>query len=98
MKKKKGIPVNHNSDDLKIPKIDEKAKTGDSRWGGIRAYWLDEKGEKKRTKPKFGLINFSLEKLIDLSYPKNEYSMRVKYDAGKMRFIHRVDGTLDKTL
>ena len=46
MKKKKGIPINRNSDGSKIPKIDEKAKTGDSRWGGIKAYWLDEKSDK----------------------------------------------------
>ena len=68
MKKKKGIPINRNSDDLKIPKIDEKAKTSDSRWGGIRAYWLDEKGEKKRTKSKFGLIKLTMKKLIALQY------------------------------
>ena len=51
-----------------------------SKWGGIRAYWLDEKGEKQRTEPKYGLINFSLKKLIGLNYSKNESSIRVKYN------------------
>ncbi len=66
------IPISANSNGLKIPFIDETSRANGSRWGGIRAYWLEEGGTKTDSKPKFGLLELSLKKLIGLCYATDE--------------------------
>lgn len=66
------IPISASSNGLKIPFVDETSRANSSRWGGIRAYWLEEGGTKTESKPKFGLIELDLKKLIGLCYATDE--------------------------
>lgn len=68
----RNIPISARSNGLKIPGIDETSRADGSRWGGIRAYWLEEAGSKTASKPAFMLIELSLKKLIGLAYATDE--------------------------
>ena len=68
----RNIPISSNANGLKIPGIDETSRADGSRWGGIRAYWLDEAGAKTASNPKFMQIELSLKKLIGLCYSSDE--------------------------
>lgn len=57
---------------MKYPFVDETSRAAGSRQGGIRAHWLEEGGTKTATKPKFGLLELSLSKLIGLCYATDE--------------------------
>ena len=68
----RNIPISGPSNGLKLPGIDEVSRADGSRWGGIRAYWLEEAGAKTATKPKFMMVELSLKKLIGLAYTTDE--------------------------
>jgi len=63
----RNIPISGKSNGLKIPGIDETSRADGSRWGGIRAYWLEEAGTKTASKPAFMMVELSLKKLIGLN-------------------------------
>jgi len=66
------IPISSNASGLKLPGIDETSRANGSRWGGIRAYWLEQGGTKTASKPKFLILELSLKKLIGLCYATDE--------------------------
>lgn len=68
----RNIPISGKSNGLKLPGIDETSRADGSRWGGIRAYWLDEAGTKTASQPKFMMVELSLKKLIGLCYSSDE--------------------------
>lgn len=70
--KTRQITISSNSNGIKIPGIDETSREDGSRWGGIRAYWLEEGGTKTASKPKFMLVELNLHKLIGLCYATDE--------------------------
>ena len=79
----RNIPISGRSNGLKIPGIDETSRIDGSRWGGIRAYWLEEAGSKTASSPKFMLVELSLKKLIGLCYATDE----LLEDAGALEAI-----------
>ena len=70
--KTRQITISSNANGIKIPGIDETSRADGSRWGGIRAYWLEEGGSKTASKPKFMLVELNLHKLIGLCYATDE--------------------------
>lgn len=66
------IPISANSNGLKLKHIDETSRANGSRWGGVQAYWEEESGTKTASKPKFGMMELSLKKLIGLCYTTDE--------------------------
>lgn len=56
----------------KIYGVDETSRADGSRWGGIRAYWAAEAGDKTPSKPAFKIIDLNLKKLIGLCYATDE--------------------------
>jgi len=66
------IPVGGNFNGLELPVIDETSRADGSRWGGILAYWLAEAAEKQPSKPKFGRLSLTLNKLVGLCYTSDE--------------------------
>jgi len=66
------IPVSATANGLKVNAVKETSRADGSRWGGIRAYWLDEAGDKTASKPKFRQVELSLKKLIGLVYANDE--------------------------
>jgi HK97 family phage major capsid protein len=66
------ISLGAGKNSLKINGIDESSRATGSRWGGIQMYWLEEAGEKTKSKPKFRQIELSLKKLIGLCYATDE--------------------------
>lgn len=66
------IPISSNSNALKLPIIDETSRARGSRFGGVRAYWLDEGEQKVDSKPKFGAISLALNKIAALGYATDE--------------------------
>lgn len=65
-------PVGPNSNGIKLPFVDETSRANGSRWGGVRAYWLDEADEKTASKPKLGRLELNLRKLVGLCYTTDE--------------------------
>ncbi len=66
------IPISNPSNSLKIPYIDETSRANGSRLGGIQSFWQSEGSTKTDSKPKFGLLELSLKKLIGLCYGTDE--------------------------
>jgi len=66
------MPISARSNSLKINSIDESSRADGSRWGGIRAYWVDEAAALTATKPKFRQIQLTLNKLAGLAYATDE--------------------------
>jgi HK97 family phage major capsid protein len=79
----RNIPISGRANGLKIPGIDETSRADGSRWGGIRAYWLEEAGTKTASKPKFMMVELSLKKLIGLCYGTDE----LLEDAGALEVV-----------
>jgi HK97 family phage major capsid protein len=65
-------PIGANANGIKINGVDETSRATGSRFGGLRAYWLDEAGEKTASKPKFRQIELALKKLVVLVYATDE--------------------------
>ncbi len=66
------IPIGAGKNGLKIPFIDETSRATGSRLGGIQVYRLEEGGTKTASKPKFGLMEWALTKMIGLCYATDE--------------------------
>lgn len=66
------IPIGANANGLKINTIDETSRADGSRWGGVRGYWANEADTVTGSKPKFGQIDMSLEKLMGICYATDE--------------------------
>lgn len=66
------IPINANSNGLKINAIDESSRANGSRWGGVQAYWENEADQTTGTKPKFRQMELNLNKLMGLCYATDE--------------------------
>jgi len=65
-------PIGPNSNGLKLPYVDESSRATGSRWGGVRAYWLDEAEQKTASKPTLGRLEMTLKKLAGLCYVTDE--------------------------
>jgi len=66
------IPISANSNGLKINTVEETSRANGSRWGGVQAYWEGEAETVTASKPKFGLLELNLKKLIGLCYATGE--------------------------
>lgn len=66
------IPISGNSNSIKINAIDEISRADGSRWGGVRAFWTAEAGDKTNATPHFRQIDLSLKKLTGLAYATDE--------------------------
>ena len=66
------IPIGPNSNGVKINAVNETSRADGSRWGGVRAYWIEEAGTKDDTKPDFRQIELNLKKLVGLCYATDE--------------------------
>ena len=58
------IPISANSNSIKIPAVSDASREDGSRWGGIRAYWMNEGGTKTPSYPTFKQVALELKKLI----------------------------------
>lgn len=65
-------PIGPGSNGLKLPYVDESSRATGSRWGGVRAYWLDEAEQKTASKPALGRLEMVLKKLAGLCYVTDE--------------------------
>lgn len=72
LKRTDNIPIGVGSDGVKIPAVDETSRKDGSRWGGIRAYWVDEGGTLTASKPKIKLLDLRLKKEAALLYVTDE--------------------------
>ncbi len=70
--------ISNPSNSIKIAGYDETSRVGGSRFGGVTSYWLQEAGEKLKSKPKFRQIELNLHKLIGLCYASDEIVADVK--------------------
>ena len=66
------IPLDANSNAIKLPMVDESSRKDGSRWGGIRGYWNAEGIEPTTSKPKFAQLNMELHKVGALGYATTE--------------------------
>ena len=66
------IEISANANSIKIPTVDESSRADGSRAGGLRAYWPGEGETKTASKPKFGQLELSLNKLAILIYSTDE--------------------------
>ncbi len=58
------IPISANSNSIKIPAVSDASRADGSRFGGIRAYWMNEGGTKTPSYPSFAQVALELKKLI----------------------------------
>jgi HK97 family phage major capsid protein len=58
------IPISANSNSIKIPAVSDANRADGSRFGGIRAYWMNEGGTKTPSYPSFAQVALELKKLI----------------------------------
>lgn len=77
------IPVSANSDGVRIPYVDEISRATGSRWGGVRAYWMDQADALTASKPKIGKWELDLGKIGAVGYATSE----LLADAGLMASI-----------
>lgn len=66
------IQISGNANSLKINAVNESSRADGSRWGGVRAYWTAEAGDKTNANPAFRQIEFNLKKLTGLAYITDE--------------------------
>lgn len=64
------FPLQGNS--IKLPAIDETARTDGNRWGGTLGYWVAEAGEITKSKPTFRQLQLELKKMACLCYASDE--------------------------
>ena len=65
-------PVGAGANGLVVNVINETSRALGSRFGGVRAYWLNEAGTKTSSKPTYRRWTLNLEKLIGLYYATDE--------------------------
>jgi HK97 family phage major capsid protein len=68
----KKVRVGGNSNNIKIPGVDETSRADGSRQGGTRGYWVAEAAEKTASQPKFRRVELNLNKLVILTYVTDE--------------------------
>ena len=66
------IPISARSNSIKLNTIDETSRANGSRWGGVQSYWVDEADTASDSKPKFGRMELSLNKLLAFCYATDE--------------------------
>lgn len=66
------IPISDQTNAIKIPAIDQTSRADGSRWGGVRAYWMNEADPLTGTKPKFRVLELVTKKLGVLYYATDE--------------------------
>lgn len=66
------IPISDQTNAIKIPAVDQTSRADGSRWGGVRAYWMNEADALTPTKPKFRLLELVTKKLGVLYYATDE--------------------------
>ena len=66
------LPISPKSNGIKINAVDEDSRADGSRWGGVRAYWVNEADAFTGSKPKFRQIELQTQKLIALCYATDE--------------------------
>ena len=66
------IPLSANSNSIKIPAIDESSRVAGSRFGGVRAYWVQEGTAPTASEMKLRQINLSVQKLSAIAYMTDE--------------------------
>lgn len=70
-----------------FPRNNETSRATGSRWGGVRGYWLNEGAQGTASKPGFGRLTLTLNKLMVLIYATDE----LLADVGVMeQYITRV--------
>jgi hypothetical protein len=62
------IPLNDNSNGVKINVVDETSRVTGSRFGGVQGYWLDEAATKIPSQTKFYRLTLELKKVAALMY------------------------------
>ena len=58
------MPISANSNSIKIPAVSDASRADGSRFGGIRAYWMNEAGSKTASAPTFKQVALELKKLV----------------------------------
>ena len=58
------MPISANSNSIKIPAVSDASRADGSRFGGIRAYWMNEAGSKTASAPTFKQVSLELKKLV----------------------------------
>ncbi|MBU2346648.1 MAG: phage major capsid protein [Gammaproteobacteria bacterium] len=58
------MPIGSNSNAIKIPAVSDASRADGSRFGGIRAYWMNEAGSKTASAPSFKQVALELKKLV----------------------------------
>ena len=66
------LQISSDANTIKIPGVDESSRADGSRFGGVRGYWVDEADQVTSSKPKFRLIQLTLNKLAALYYATDE--------------------------
>lgn len=66
------IPIGPNSNGLKAPIVDQTSRATGSRWGGVQVYRTNEADTATSKKPKFAMLELSLEKLMGIFYATDE--------------------------
>jgi HK97 family phage major capsid protein len=66
------IQLSGASNSMKINAVSESSRADGSRWGGVRAYWTAEAGDKTNATPAFRQIELNLKKLTGLAYVTDE--------------------------
>ena len=61
-----------NANGITVNTINETSRADGSRFGGVRAYWLNEGGSMTKSKPSYRRFNLPLEKVIGLYYATDE--------------------------
>jgi len=64
--------ITNGANSMKINAIAETSRADGSRWGGVRAYWTAEGGDKTNATPAFRQIELNLKKLTGLAYVTDE--------------------------
>ena len=72
MKRTTKRPVGAGANGLVVNVINETSRATGSRFGGVRAYWLNEGGTKTASRPTYRRWVLNLEKLIGLYYATDE--------------------------
>ena len=66
------IPIGPNSNGIRANGVDETSRANGSRWGGVQAFWTEEAGLKRESRPRFKRISMELTKLVGLCYATDE--------------------------
>lgn len=68
----RNVPVSGSSNGIELPIVDEKSRQTGSRFGGVRAYWVNEGQAATDSKPAFGKLELKLNKLMAIGYATEE--------------------------